>query len=128
MPKWAIHIARHYLPAMLWNCPHCQLGITPKTIKSEQIADPGGKNGKRRVMRCPHCQAEVEMNIHPAEYWQVVIPVLGLFALWGASRNGSTASMVLAAIVVGGGLVATLYIRNTLLGLWQRLRAPSKPD
>ena len=128
MTKCAIHIAPHYLPTMLWNCPHCQLGITPKTIKSERIADVANPAEQRRVMRCPHCDREVEMNIHPAEYWQVVIPGLGLFALWIASRNDSTASMVMAAIVVGGGLVATLYIRNKLLGLWQRLRAPSKPD
>ena len=105
---------------MLWNCPHCQLGISPKTIKAEHIPH----EGNRRAMRCPHCNAEVEMNVHPAEYWQVVIPVLGLFALWTASRNGSTPSMVMAAIVVGGGLIATLYIRNKTLGMWQRFRAP----
>ena len=79
-------------------------------------------------MRCPACNGEVEMNVHPAEYWQVVIPVLGLFALWGASRNGSTTSMVMAAMVVGGGLAATLYIKNKLLGRWQRLRLPPTPD
>ena len=109
---------------MLWNCPHCQQGISPKTIVSERIAH----EGNRRAMRCPHCKAEVAMNIHPAEYWQVVIPVLGLFALWGASRNGSTASMVMAAIVVSGGLIATLYIRNKLLARWQRLRVPGPQE
>lgn len=112
---------------MLWNCPHCPHGISPKTIKSERIADASQPQGKRRVMRCPACNGEVETNIHPAEYWQVVIPGLGLFALWGASRNGSTASMVVAAVVVGGGLAATLYIRNKLLARWQRFRAPPKP-
>lgn len=117
---------------MLWNCPHCQQGISPKTIKSERIAAPDGKDSKdrhRRVMRCPHCNGEVEMNVHPSEYWQVVIPGLGLFALWNASRDvSSIATMVMAAIVVGGGLIATLYIRNKVLGHWQRFRAPSKPE
>ena len=106
---------------MLWNCPHCQLGISPKTIKSEHIP----AEGNRRAMRCPHCNNEVEMKVHPSEYWQVVIPVLGLFALWGASRNSSTASMVVAALVVGGGLAATLYIKTKILGRWQRFRAPA---
>ena len=108
---------------MLWNCPHCPQGISPKTVKSERIA----AEGNRRAMRCPHCNGELEMNVHPAEYWQVVIPVLGLFALWSASRNGSTASMAMAALVVGGGLAATLYIKNKVLALWQRFRAPAGP-
>ncbi len=113
---------------MLWNCPHCQQGISPKTIKSERVADADKPQEKRRVMRCPHCNGEVEMNVHPSEYWQVVIPGLGLFALWNASRDvSSIATMVMAAIVVGGGLIATLYIRNKVLGLWQRFRTPSKP-
>lgn len=113
---------------MLWNCPHCQLGISPKTIKAERIADDSQAHGKRRVMRCPHCNREVEMNVHPSEYWQVVIPGLGLFALWNASRDvSSIATMVMAAIVVGGGLIATLYIRNKVLGMWQRFRAPDAP-
>ena len=106
---------------MLWNCPHCPHGISPKTIKSERIA----AEGNRRAMRCPTCNGEVEMNVHPSEYWQVVIPVLGLLSLWGASHKGTTASMVLAAVVVGGGLIATLYIRNKVLARWQRFRAPS---
>ena len=106
---------------MLWNCPHCPHTLSPKTIKSERIA----VEGNRRAMRCPACNGEVEMNVHPSEYWQVVIPLLGLFALWGASRNTSTASLVMAAVVVGGGLAATLYIRNQLLARWQRFRVPS---
>lgn len=108
---------------MLWNCPHCQQGISPKTVKTERIA----AEGNRRVMRCPACNDEVETNVHPAEYWQVVIPILGLLALWGASRNGTQASMVLAAIVVVGGLVATLYIKTKSLGRWQRFRKPEAP-
>ena len=106
---------------MLWNCPHCKLGILPRTIKSERLA----AEGNRRVMRCPHCNGELEMNVHQMEYWQVVIPVLGLFALWTASRNGGTASMIMAGVVVGGGLIATLYIKNKVLGMWQRFRAPN---
>lgn len=113
---------------MLWNCPHCQQGISPKIIKSERVAVAGKPEEKRRVMRCPHCNGEVEMNVHPSEYWQMVIPGLGLFALWNASRAGSSmATMVMAAIVVGGGLIATLYIRNKVLGMWQRFRAPDAP-
>ena len=106
---------------MLWNCPHCQHAITDRTIKSVKVASE--KN--RRAMQCPACQGEVEMNVHSSEYWQIIIPVLGLLALWGASRNSnSTASMVLAAVMVGGGLVATLYIKIVLLKRWQRFRLP----
>jgi hypothetical protein len=110
---------------MLWNCPHCQHAITNRTIKSVKVAS----ENNRRAMQCPACQGEVEMNVHSSEYWQIIIPVLGLLALWGASKNSnSTASMVLAAIMVGGGLAATLYIKNVLLKRWQRFRVPAKPE
>ena len=109
---------------MLWNCPHCQHTINNRTIKSVKVASE--KN--RRAMQCPACSNEVEMNVHSSEYWQIIIPVLGLLALWGASRNpNSTASMILAAVFVGGGLAATLYIKAVLLKHWQRFRVPVKP-
>ena len=54
-----------------------------------RVGVPGGWPGERRVMRCPACNGEVEMNIHDAEYWQVVIQVVGLFARWG---HGATAA------------------------------------
>ena len=109
---------------MLWNCPHCQHAITNRTIKSVKVAC----ENNRRAMQCPACSNEVEMNVHSSEYWQIIIPVLGLLALWGASRNpNSTASMILAAVFVGGGLAATLYIKAVLLKHWQRFRVPVKP-
>ena len=110
---------------MLWNCPHCQHLISNRTIKSVKL--PSQNN--RRAMHCPACNNEVEMNVHPSEYWQIIIPVLGLLALWGASKNSnSTASMVLAAVMVGGGLAATLYIKAVVLRQWQRFRAPDKTE
>ncbi|MBL8376433.1 MAG: hypothetical protein JNM79_01030 [Burkholderiales bacterium] len=109
---------------MLWNCPHCGLPISTKTIISTRLAN----EGNRRAMFCPHCRAEVEMNVNPVEYWQLILPVLGLLALWGASRNGSQASMVLAAVVVGAGFFGTIYVNKRLLATWQRFRKPKGPD
>lgn len=106
---------------MLWNCPHCQAPITQKTVKSVKLEAEGG----RRAMQCPSCDKEVEYNIHPAEYWQLVIPLVGLLALWWASKNGSNQATMAAAVIIGGGLVATMVVKKRVLGAWQRFRAPA---
>ena len=109
---------------MLWNCPHCQQHITPKTVKSVKLA----AEGNRRAMLCPACDGEVEMSVHPAEYRQLAIPALGLFVLWWASKAGTTASRVIAAVAVAAGLISTIYINKRVLNTWQRFRAPgAKP-
>lgn len=105
---------------MLWTCPHCQHPVSTKTVVSTRVAN----EENRRAWFCPHCRAEMEMNVNPAEYWQLFIPALGLLALWGASRTGTQESMALAAVVVIGGIVATLYINKKLLANWQRFRKP----
>ena len=103
---------------MLWNCPHCNHRITPKSLKATRIEAEAG----RRAMLCPACNAEVEMNVHPAEYWQLAIPAVGLLFLWWASKAGSNASMIIAGVVVAAGLVATIVIRKRFLGQWRRFR------
>ena len=104
---------------MLWNCPHCNQHITPKTLKS--VPNPSGEKG--RTLRCPHCNGEVEMNVHTAEYRQIAIPCLGLGVLWWAGKTGTTFAMVIAAIAVAGGLASTMYINKRVLKNWQRFRA-----
>jgi hypothetical protein len=106
---------------MLWNCPHCAQAISPKTLKSVKLENEGG----RRALQCPACAQEVEMNVHRSEYWQLAIPAVGLVVLWWASRSGTQSAMILAAVVVGAGFVATLVLKKRVLGSWQRFRAPA---
>jgi hypothetical protein len=106
---------------MLWNCPHCEFRITPKTMKSVKLDNEGG----RRALQCPACSKEIEMHVHPAEYWQLVIPAIGFLFLYWASKNGGDAAMVMAGVVVAGGLVATMVVKKRVLGQWRRFRAVS---
>jgi len=68
---------------MLWNCPYCNHPITPKTLKSVKLEAEDG----RRAMLCPACDQEVEMDVHPAEYWQLAIPAVGLLFLVGQQER-----------------------------------------
>ena len=106
---------------MLWNCPHCNQPITQKTLVSVKLEAEGG----RRALQCPACKGEVEMNVHPAEYWQLVIPALGFLFLWWASKAGTSSAMALAGGVVVAGLGTTFAIKKRVLGHWRRFRAPA---
>ena len=106
---------------MLWNCPHCQQPITQKTLKMVKLETEGG----RRALQCPACNQEVEMNVHSAEYWQLLIMLAGLPFLWWASKTGSDFAMVVAGAVVAAGIFSTLYVRKRILGPWKRFRAPA---
>ena len=105
---------------MLWNCPYCNHTITPKTLKSVKLEAEDG----RRAMLCPACDQEVEMDVHPAEYWQLAIPAVGLLFLWWASKSGGDTAMVLAGGVVAAGLVTTMVVKKRVLGSWRRFRIP----
>ena len=71
-----------------------------------------------------HLEATV-MQVHPAEYWQLLVMVAGLPFLWIASKAGTDFTMILAGIVVAAGIFATIYVKKRILGPWQRFRAPT---
>jgi hypothetical protein len=104
---------------MLWNCPHCDFRITPRNMKSVKLESEGG----RRALQCPSCAGEIEMHVHPAEYWQLAIPAVGFLFLYWAGKNGGDAAMVIAGAVVASGLVATMVVKKRVLGHWRRFRA-----
>lgn len=106
---------------MYWNCPHCDTVITGKTLKSVKLETEGG----RRALKCPACDREIEMNVHPAEYWQLAVPALGFVFLWWASKAGTQTAMGLAGAVIVVGLGATLYVKKRVLGPWRRFKAPA---
>ena len=64
------------------------------------------------------------MDVHPAEYWQLAIPAVGLLFLWWASKSGGDTAMVLAGGVVAAGLVTTMVVKKRVLGAWRRFRIP----
>jgi hypothetical protein len=81
--------------------------------------------GGRRALQCPACGKEVEMNVHSAEYMQLLIMLAGLPFLWWASKSGTDFAMIVAGVVVAGGIIATLYVKKRILGPWKRFRAPT---
>ena len=107
---------------MIWNCPRCMQPITQKTLKLVKLEKEGG----RRALFCPSCNGEIEMDVHPAEYWQLLIMVLGLPFLWWASKSGTDLAMGVAALVVVAGIGSTIYIKKSILGPWRRFREPRR--
>ena len=107
---------------MHWNCPHCDVVINNRTLKSVKLEAEGG----RRALLCPGCGKEIEMNVHPAEYWQLAIPAVGFLFLWWASKSGHQSAMGLAGGVVVLGLGATMYVKKKVLGGWRRFRRPTQ--
>ena len=106
---------------MLWNCPHCDNSINQKSLRMVKKEAEGG----RRALYCPACNDEVEMHVHPAEYWQLLIMLAGLPLLWWASKTGTNFAMGVAAVVVVAGIAATIYVKKRILGPWRRFRAPA---
>ena len=103
---------------MYWNCPHCDTVITNRTLKSVKHEDG------RRALQCPSCGKDIEMNVHPAEYWQLAIPAVGFVVLWFASKSGSQNATALAGGVIMLGLGATFWVKKHVLGPWRRFRIP----
>lgn len=95
------------------RCPHCGRDLVSRKLAQSIVA--------RMDLDCPQCHGALTVNVHPAETGLVLASVGGAAALALLAYAAQSQRLLLAALAVGIGGAAAIYVlERTRLRNWPR--------
>lgn len=102
------------------RCPHCGRDLASRKLAQSIVA--------RMDLDCPQCHGALTVNVHPAETGLVLSSVGAVVALAVLAYAAQSQGLLLAALAVGIGGAAALYVlERTRLRDWPRYAPRAAP-
>ena len=102
------------------RCPHCGRDLVSHKLAQSIVA--------RMDLDCPQCHGALTVNVHPAETGLVLASVGGAVALALLAYAAQSQRLLLAALAVGIGGAAAIYVlERTRLRNWPRYAPRAAP-